>query len=433
MSDSHVDDVHDNVTSLSISPDGKEAAFGAIDGTLTLWHIDRRRRICAPVIAHESIINSVCYSADGRLVASASDDEKIGLWDAITGQSLWSTFTSHTDGILVVGFMTDSRTVVSLSRDRVVLVWKVATGEVEQQFRISLDARSLATLSNDGERLLAAHRSGITVWNTITMEPTVTIALDGPMVLCMALSQDTTKVAFGMADNSIHLWDLKNDEARSPHLEGGTGLPLYIAWSPDGRTISSVAQDGTLRVWSVESRTCMSQSHRTMGPITYSPGGSFIVCPGDDGFPDTWQVSQVSTDENVVLLFAHSAVEMSRDPSTFLLDLPAAAAPMHPTARVTESDAFWGTPGDIPAMSAQHVQPQSPPPRNMQSKVSEFFSGILRWLSARGKESGEMVTRCENPVAVAPGTHNGPAALNIASRHTSTESVVPGCSPCCRG
>ncbi|KAI6104549.1 hypothetical protein EDD16DRAFT_266350 [Pisolithus croceorrhizus] len=275
--------------------------------------------------------------------------------------------------------MTDSRTVVSLSRDRVVLVWKAATGEVEQQFRISLDARSLATLSNDGERLLAAHRSGITVWNTITMEPTVTIALDGPMVLCMALSQDTTKVAFGMADNSIHLWDSKNDEARSPHLEGGTELPLYVAWSPDSKTVSSVAQDGTLRVWSVESRTCMLQSHRTMGPITYSPGGSFIVCPGDGGFPDTWQVPQVP-----------------RDPSAMLLGLPAAAAPMHPTARVTESDAFWGTSGDIPAMSAQHAQPQSPPPRNMQSGIRAFFSGILRWLSARGKESGEIVTRCEN-------------------------------------
>ncbi|KAI6101511.1 WD40-repeat-containing domain protein [Pisolithus croceorrhizus] len=379
MSDSHVDDIHDNVTSLSISPDGKEAAFGDINGTLTLWHINRRRHICAPVMAHQSIITSICYSADGRLVASASDDEKVGLWDAITGQSLRSAFTSHADGVLAVGFMTDSRTVVSLSRDGAVFVWKATTGEVEQQFRISLDARSLARLSNDGERLLAAHRSGITVWNTITMESTVTIALEGPMVLCMALSQDTTKAAFGMGDNSVHLWDLENNEAHSPHLEGGTELPLYVAWSPDGRTVSSVAQDGTLRVWSVESQTCMSQSHRTMGPITYSPGGSLIVCPGDDGFPDTWQVPQ-----------------MLRDPSTFLLDLPAAAAPTHPTARVTESDALGGTSGDIPAMSAQHAQPQSSLPRNMQSKIRTFFSGVLLWLSACGKGSGEIVTRCDN-------------------------------------
>ncbi|KAI5998220.1 WD40-repeat-containing domain protein [Pisolithus albus] len=302
MSDAQVDDVHDNVTSLSISPDGKHVAFGAIDGTLTLWHVDRRRHICPPIKGHQGTINSVCYSTDGRLIASASDDETIGLWDAITGQSPRSPFTSHADGVLVVGFMTDSTTVVSLSRDGIVLVWKAMTGEVERQFHISLDAQCQATLSNDGTKLLATHRRRITVWNTNTMESIKTLSLEGPMVLCMGLSQDATKVALGMGDKSIHLRDLENDEADSLHLEGLTRLPLYVLWSPDGRTVSSVAEDATLRVWSVETQQCMPESYRTMGPIGYSPGSSFIVFPSDDGSPDTWQVPQTPHDSAIYVL-----------------------------------------------------------------------------------------------------------------------------------
>ncbi|KAI6124233.1 hypothetical protein EV401DRAFT_1942915, partial [Pisolithus croceorrhizus] len=115
---------------------------------------------------------------------------------------------------------------------------------------------------------------------------------------------------------------------------------------------------------------------------------------------------------------------------------------MHHTAGVMESDAFGGTSADIPAMSAQRAQHQGPPVRNTQSKIKAFFSRILRRLSAHRKESGEVATRCEHPVAVAPGTRRGSGALDVASgvneesdvlsRRTSIESAVPGCSPCCR-
>ncbi|KAI6097280.1 hypothetical protein EDD16DRAFT_1669254 [Pisolithus croceorrhizus] len=169
----------------------------------------------------------------------------------------------------------------------------------------------------------------------------------------------------------------------------------------------------------------MPESHRTMGPIAYSPGSSFIACPGDDGYPDTWEVPQTPH---------HS--------STFLLDFPATAVTMNPTAGITESDTFWGTSGNAPGMSAQHAQPQGLPVRNTQSRTRVFFSRILRlrWLSARGEESGEIATRCGNPVAAAPGVGarsrhvsatRDPTTLNI-TRGTD-ESVIPGCSLCCMG
>ncbi|KAI5982607.1 hypothetical protein EDC04DRAFT_2842083 [Pisolithus marmoratus] len=229
-----------------------------------------------------------------------------------------------------------------------------------------------------------------------------------------------------MADNSVSLWDLERGEVDSPHLEGGKELPLYVAWSPDNRTVSSVAQDATLRVWSVESRQCMSESHRTMGPITYSPSSNFIVCPGDDGSPDIWDVPQ---------------------------KMPATAASMHYTAGATESDAFWSISGDpqAPVMSTQHAQhprkPDSPLGLNTSCKAKGFFSRILERLSVRGRESGAIPpTECGNLANVAPETRRGMprSRRTTATQHPRTPgitndvsdesevSVVPGCSLCCR-
>lgn len=394
MSDSQIDDICDNIISVSVSPGAKQVAFGAIDGTLTLWDVDRLQRTFPPMMAHQSIINSVHYSTDGCFIVSASDDQTIGLWDAVTGQ-LRNTFTGHQDGVIIVGYMADARTIVSLSRDGVVFVWKAVTGEVEQQFRVSLDARSLATLSHDGEKLLAAQRSGVTIWSTISMESIKTITLDGPAVLCMALSQDATKVAFGMADNIIYLWDLEKDGMDPPPLEGGKELPVYVAWSPDGRTVSSVAQDATLRVWGVESRTCMTETHRTGGPITYSPGGTFIVCPGSDGFPDTWTVPQTP---------CYS--------STSVLDLPATAVSMHRTTGAAESDTFWIVSGDNPVTNTPHLQrpkkPGDPPGQNIASRPKAFVSKALQRLFSREKESNVIaLAKYKNPVVVASGTRRG--------------------------
>ncbi|KAI5994964.1 hypothetical protein EDC04DRAFT_2803402 [Pisolithus marmoratus] len=256
------------------------------------------------------------------------------------------------------------------------------------------------------------------------MQSVKTIVLNGPMVLCMGLSQDATKAAFGMADNSISLWDLEKNEVEPPHFEGGRELPLYVVWSPDGRAISSVAANATLQIWSVDDRKCMPESRRTMGPITYSPDGSFIVCPGDDGSPDVWEVPQ----------------------------LPANAVSTHRAVGATESDAFGGTSADLPVTNTQNAQhlrkPEGHPGQNTPSNTSGFFSRILQRLSVRGEESA---VKCKNPIVVAPGTHRGALQSThvtttlrnpdmtdganyesgVPSPRASVESVIPSRALCC--
>ena len=277
--------VKDNVVSVAISPNGMRAVFGTTDGTLVLWDVDRRQQVLEPIAAHEDTINSLWYAPHGGTFISASDDQTIRLWNASTGLSTRDAFELHTDGVLLAGFLADreTETIVSLSKNNIVLVWQVPTGDFEQQFRVALDSRSLAALSNDSKKLLAVSRKGITIWDTITAEPLKTLPLETPMALSVGFSRDSSRAALGLAECNLHIWDLDKDILDLVPLEGHKEHPYYIVWSPDSRTITAVTLDATLRIWDVERRECILGPYKTRGPFAYSPKSDFIISPGEDG------------------------------------------------------------------------------------------------------------------------------------------------------
>ncbi|KAG6331666.1 hypothetical protein ID866_7423 [Astraeus odoratus] len=287
-------ETHGNVISIAVAPHGKQIVFGTTDGTVTCWEVDHLRTSFPPIVgAHEGIINSVCYSSDAHLVASASDDKAIRIWDAETGSAMACFSELHADGVLIVGPVYGMGTMVSLSRDNVVHVWKAQTGDVENTFHVFLNSQSIAALSRDGKKLLTASRTGIITWNTITGESIKEIAWQIPMVLCAGFSPDAEKIVFGLGDNVIQSWDLEKSEVDSFPFEGHEEPPLYVMWSPNGKTIASVAQDNSLRIWDAKTRKCILGPCGIKGPFAYSHDSNLILFPGVDNSLDTFEVPVV--------------------------------------------------------------------------------------------------------------------------------------------
>ena len=81
-------------------------------------------------------------------------------------------------------------------------------------------------------------------------------------VTCVASTSDGRLLAVGTLQG-IWLWELETGkEVRQ--MAGHTGVVVWLAFSPDGRTIASSSYDHTLRLW--ETRTGR-QRLRIAGPI----------------------------------------------------------------------------------------------------------------------------------------------------------------------
>ncbi|HEV3263684.1 MAG TPA: hypothetical protein VG013_43010, partial [Gemmataceae bacterium] len=95
----------------------------------------------------------------------------------------------------------------------------------------------------------------------------------------------STLLATGGAEGLVTLWAVGNT-LRYVKLKGHTGSITYLAFFPDGKTLGSASNDGTVRIWDLTS----PQESRTLGMlpgkyegrhIAYSPDGRWLAVAGD--------------------------------------------------------------------------------------------------------------------------------------------------------
>lgn len=159
------------------------------------------------------------FSSNGKVVATTQQNTETGKFTTW----LWRT-TDGTKIATLVGdkpqFSADSEMVVTvedaLSDEPTTLVWRVADGALLRD----LPGES-ATFSPDGQWLAAIDRELVQVWNNIDDEPVHIQAIDAdPFMESLAFSSDGQELR--IIGNSVHIWDLRDNEIVSHAFIGGT-------------------------------------------------------------------------------------------------------------------------------------------------------------------------------------------------------------------
>jgi len=295
---------HDkSVTSVAVAPDGSFIVSGSGDCSVRVWYTHNGEPKLLPLLGHTDMVLSVAISTDGRLIASASADHTIRLWDSRSGQVVRELVQGHEDWVTAVTFSMDARSLVSGSWDKTVRVWDIETGRAGSNSPlvcnrpvrtviISPDGRLLAALvtgdsggdihlwqaatgqhlrkiieldnvysiafSPTGTHILSAGYQEVRVWN-YTYGQKVLIFGDETSSTCSAtFSPDGRFICTGSFASDVCLWDAETG-ALAATLHGHVGLVRSVAFMPDGESIVSCADDGTIRVWEVKP-TCSPSS-----------------------------------------------------------------------------------------------------------------------------------------------------------------------------
>ncbi|WP_373529534.1 hypothetical protein [Nostoc sp.] len=109
------------ITSVSISPNGQFIASASKDNTVKLWRTDGK--LLKTLTGHKDNVNSISFSPDSQLIASASDDKTVKVWQ-LDGKMLMS-FDKHENSVNSVNFSPNGKLIVSASKDRTVRVWSL--------------------------------------------------------------------------------------------------------------------------------------------------------------------------------------------------------------------------------------------------------------------------------------------------------------------
>jgi WD40 repeat protein len=300
------------ILALAISADGGTIVSGGQDGTIRLW--DRAGNpIESPFSGHPAAVRSVAISADGGTIVSGSQDGKIRLW-ARNGKSSRSIWNGTPGQILAIAISPDGGTIVSGGQDGTIRLWDRSGQSIGLPWIGHQGAARSVAISADGGTIVSGGEDGtVRLWGrsgkqilpssqniSKNSNPTQSRKpLDRSVprhqghVLAVAISPDGGTIVSGGEDGTVRLWARNGKSIGVPWI-GHQGYVRSVAVSTNGRTIVSGGKDGAVRSWVRDGKQLGSpfQGHRSfVHAVAVSKSGHTIVSASNDGTVRLWQQS----------------------------------------------------------------------------------------------------------------------------------------------
>ncbi|HWF24548.1 MAG TPA: TIR domain-containing protein, partial [Solirubrobacteraceae bacterium] len=312
--------------SAAYSPNGRQIAEAACDGTLRLFDAGTGRIVRTTNLAQP--LSAVAYSPDGsRLAVGTGSDttssDTILLLDPATG-AVRATLTSYVPGLQAQGgtaqiaFSPNGRVLAGDGPSGITL-WSLPSGRARAFARDPNEGGTMV-FSRDGRLLIVGGTdNSVHVYDVASarMVHRIVAPTDqgtpGGWPEVVALSPDGSRLAIGYptldeANGTVSIystatWRKQFDVTTIDLVEISS-----VAFSPDGTRLAIGAEDGTAGIWWLSTREQVAAYDgptAAVGSMSYSPDGQFVVSASNDGVARVWRAlgseqSLVSLHENLV-------------------------------------------------------------------------------------------------------------------------------------
>jgi WD40 repeat protein len=301
---------------VAFSPDGKILASGDGEGTINLWDLATRQPMGAPLVEHRGRVTSLAFSPDGKMLASEDGYGTVILWDMLRRQPIGAPLAGQKSQVWSIAFSPDGKTLALGNEDGTVILWDVTLRKpFGQPFSSHQGGARSVAFSPDGKILASGgYRGTVILWDVATRKPLgEPLDMHKGAVLDLVFSPDGKTLASGSSiDNTVILWDIARRLAPKPKWFTLGMLASYapvdsplavhqdsvwsVSFSPDGKTLASGSEDGTVILWDLTGRSpldiALFAGHKNaVTGVAFSPDGQSVVSGSIDETVIQWEVA----------------------------------------------------------------------------------------------------------------------------------------------
>jgi WD40 repeat protein len=174
----------------------------------------------------------------------------------------------------------------------------VVTASSNQTFKassagLSSNSPGSIALSPDGKTLASVDSNEqITLWDMVSGQARLTLPNQFKyQVNLIAFSPDSNTLA-SVSDSSIQLWDTASGIVRS--TVSANALVTGPVFSPDGKTLATVAKDARVTLWDTKSGSTiqvLTGHQKGVNAIAFSPDSKTLATGGRDALVKLWNVA----------------------------------------------------------------------------------------------------------------------------------------------
>jgi serine/threonine protein kinase len=235
---------YQKIRSITLSPDGKMAAYINIDGSVQVLNVSPNNVAEAMTFNDQEFNGIVAWSPDNSRLALAGLDGSLNIY--LTGQPQtnvpWKSYSGSSDEVTGIAWSPDGK--------------YIATVGHYEALRI-IDARYGVIIFTGESNIFSEARS-------------------------VSWSPDSKRVVisgnFPNAQFFMQVWDVKSQKQL---FSFGTTTTRLVAWSPGGKYIASLDENSSITIWDASNgnfiRSLDTQYAPPLGQLAWSPDGKYLA------------------------------------------------------------------------------------------------------------------------------------------------------------